>query len=71
MQLSRADLFQSSVEHHLPVLGGSWDVISGVRSPLLLTPLLTTHEPLSSSRWSSFRGLGVSSCGLRVLGFSV
>ena len=42
----------------LPVLGGSWVVISGVISPLiwviaivtlLITPLITTHEPASIS----------------------
>ena len=43
----------------LTMLGGSWVVISGVISPLiwvitivtlLLTPLITTHEPLSAIR---------------------
>ena len=49
------------------VLGGSWVVISGVISPLiwvitivilLITPLITTHEPPSRGFYKGFvRGL--------------
>ena len=33
-----------------PLLGGSWVVISGVRTVIrgLITPLITTHEPPSN-----------------------
>ena len=46
----------------LEILGGSWAVISGGRSPLrrvttivtlLITPHITTHEPPSRVVWSS------------------
>ena len=45
------------MSRYSPVLGGSWVVLSGVRSPairvtsmvtlLIITPLITTHEPPS------------------------
>ena len=45
------------VADHMAVLGGSWVVINGVISPLIwvitivtlliITPLITTHEPPS------------------------
>ena len=49
------------------VLGGSWVVISGVISPLiwvintvtlLMTPLITTHEPPSSRKHSAESEVG-------------
>ena len=51
------------------LLGGSWVVISGVISPLvwvvsivtlLITLLITTHEPPSMNLSLSFRSLGIA-----------
>ena len=51
----------------LGLLGGSWVVISGVLSrliwvitiaTLLITPLITTHEPPSRAEKGAYWGLG-------------
>ena len=63
------------VSLELLVLGGSWVVISGVTSPLiwvitvvtlLISPLITTHEPPSRA---SRRVQGLGAQGLRLTAF--
>ena len=56
----------SPLQDPLPILGGSWVVISRVRSPLiwvitivtlLIAPLITTHEPPPSRPHQSEQGI--------------